>query len=98
VSSHGVSPRLERKVRGDFAGVTADAVLARLTTLRLTRAEKQDPERILAAVAILAAGDAERLESAVRSAESDWRDVLVWSGLGNADWPARLDELLGESP
>jgi hypothetical protein len=93
-----VSPRLERRVRSDFAGAAADAALARLTSLQLARAEKQDPERIQAAVAILAAGDSERLESAARSAESDWRDVLVWSGLGNGDWRARLDEQLGAQP
>ncbi|HEY3613165.1 MAG TPA: hypothetical protein VGK92_05640 [Gaiellales bacterium] len=87
------SPRLERMVRRDFAGA-ADGALARLSSLRLARAEKQDPERIQAAVAILAAGDPERLESAAGSAERDWRDVLVWSGLGNGDWRARLDEVL----
>jgi hypothetical protein len=93
-----VSGRLERKVRSDFPGASADAVLARIGSLRLALAEKQDSERIQAAVVILAAGDAAKLEHAAHRAERDWRNVLVWSGLGNADWPARLDELLGRVP
>jgi hypothetical protein len=95
MSPLAVSPRLERLVRSHFAGSAAEVALARLASLRLAAAEKQDPERIQAAVAILAAGDAGRLESAARRAESDWRNVLVWSGLGHGDWPVRLDELLG---
>jgi hypothetical protein len=89
-----VSPRLERRVRRDFSGAAAEVALARLAGVRLARAEKQDPERIQAAIVALAAGDPEGLESAARSAESDWRDVLVWSGLGNGDWRAVLNDLL----
>jgi hypothetical protein len=25
----------------------------------------------------------------------DWRDGLVWAGLGQPDWPDRLNEMLG---
>jgi hypothetical protein len=25
----------------------------------------------------------------------DWRDSLVWAGLGQPDWPDRLNEMLG---
>ncbi|MDX6541757.1 MAG: hypothetical protein QOI71_3367 [Gaiellales bacterium] len=89
-----VSPRLERKVRRDFAGSSADAALARLAALRLALAENQDCERIQTAVVLLAAGDDLKLERAALSAETDWRDVLVWSGLANGDWRARLGELL----
>jgi hypothetical protein len=52
-------------------------------------------ERVLAAVLELARGDELRLAAAIRDAERDWRDVLVWGGLANGDWHARLDELLG---
>ena len=89
-----VSRRLEARVRRDFASDAADDVLARLAGLRLVQAEKQSTERILAAVVFLAAGDLEKLAYAVWVAETDWRDVLVASGLSGG-WVARLDEELG---
>ena len=46
---------------------------------------------------LLAAGDVEKLRHAADRAERDWRDVLVWSGLGDGDWDARLDVELGAS-
>lgn len=67
----------------------------RLETLNLPAAEKQSLERIQAAIVLVAAGDAGRLDQAAALAESDWRDVLVAAGLANEDWPARLDDELG---
>ena len=81
-------------MRRDFPGAEADNVLARLAGLRLALADKQSTERIQAAVVFLAAGDLDKLAYAVWVAETDWRDVLVASGLGNS-WVARLDEELG---
>ena len=52
-------------------------------------------ERVLAAVLVLIRGDPGRLETSIRIAERDWRDALVWGGLGDPDWPERLDEMLG---
>jgi len=54
-------------------------------------------ERVIAAVLVLTRGDPARLAESIRIAERDWRDALVWGGLGNPDWPVRLDELLGPS-
>jgi len=91
-----VSRRLEARVRSDFSSpAEAEAALRRLETLNLALAEKQSLERIQAAVVLLADGDPEKLERCARLAEVDWRDVLVFSGLGNGDWPARIDEELG---
>ena len=90
-----MSRRLEARVRRDFAPETADAVLARLTTLRLARAEKQSLERIQAAVVLGSNGDFARFERVAALAERDWRDALVSGGLAHGDWPGRLDELLG---
>jgi hypothetical protein len=28
----------------------------------------------------------------------DWRDGLVWAGLGQPDWPDRLNKMLGTAP
>jgi hypothetical protein len=94
MSSGGITPRLERRVRADF-GDEADAILAVLTDLRPPLAEKQSPERIAAAIVLLADGDPEAFARAVSIANRDWRDVLVATGLAGRDWPARLDAALG---
>ena len=90
-----LSSRLEARVRRDFRSGEAELVRARLVTLQLALAEKQSLERIQAAVVLLADGDLDKLRAAAERAERDWRDVLVWSGLGNGDWPARLEQELG---
>jgi hypothetical protein len=91
-----VSRRLERRVRSDFSPTEAEAVLARLGTLqlRLDRSP-EETERIQGAVLLLAAGDSERFIDAAASAELDWRDVLLWSGLGEESWPERLNAEFG---
>jgi anti-sigma factor RsiW len=91
-----VSERLQTYVRGEFPNEEADAVIARLATLDLANAEKQSLERIQAAVVLLTRRDIQLLEESVQIAERDWRDALVWSGLGRPDWPARLDAELGK--
>jgi hypothetical protein len=60
--------------------------ILRLDALNLANAEKQSLEWIQAAIAILARGDLRRLEDNARLAGTDWRDVLVFSGLGQGDW------------
>ena len=90
-----VSRRLQEYVRREFPDEEADAVIARLGTLDLASAQKQSLERIQAAVVLLTHGEMERLEESVRIAERDWRDALVWSGLGQPNWPRRLDTVLG---
>jgi hypothetical protein len=35
------------------------------------------------------------VDDAFRTAEQDWRDLLVGAGLANGDWPAVLDARLG---
>jgi hypothetical protein len=82
-------------VRNDFSAAAAEDALRRLDALNLALAEGQSRERIQAAVVLLAAGDPNKLDYNARLAEADWRDVLVFSGLGDDDWPARLDSELG---
>jgi hypothetical protein len=50
---------------------------------------------VIAAIVILGRGDLDRLDHAIDRATRDWRDVLVWAGLGQGDWAARLDEGFG---
>jgi 5-phospho-D-xylono-1,4-lactonase len=95
VARRAVSRRLEARVRSDFSGAAAEDAVRRLGALKLALAEEQSSERIQAAIVLLAAGDPAKFDYNARLAETDWRDVLMFSGLGNEDWPARLDDELG---
>jgi hypothetical protein len=55
----------------------------------------QDRERVVAAAALAADGDLERLRQLVALSRVDWRDVLVLGGLDSAEWSAILDDRLG---
>jgi hypothetical protein len=90
-----VSRRLEAKVRKDFSAAAAGDALRRLDALNLAMAENQSLERIQAAIVLLAGGNPYKFDYNARLAEADWRDVLVFSGLGDEDWPGRLDDELG---
>ena len=90
-----MTPRLEARIRSDFAPDDAALVSDELDALELPLIDGPAPERIQAAIVVLAGGDLARFDEAVRIARVDWRDVLVASGLGNVDWPARLDLELG---
>lgn len=73
-------------MRREFEPAAAERVLRRLEELH---AAKQSPERLHAAVVLLARGDEARVEWAARI---DWRDAFVWSGLGSGWEPRVLEE------
>lgn len=75
-------------MRRDFGTADAERVLSRLEELE---AGKQAPERLHAAVVLLARGDVARVEWA---RTIDWRDAFVWSGLGS-DWEPQVDKEFG---
>jgi len=83
-----VSPRVEARVRRDFAAADVDRILRLLESLH---AEKQDPERYQGTVVVLARGEVARAEWA---ASIDWRDAFVWSGMGG-NWYPVLDREFG---
>jgi hypothetical protein len=87
-AASAVSQRVEARVRRDFAPAEVEGVLNRLGRLH---ARNQSPERLHAAVVLLARGDPARVEWA---AGIDWRDAFVWSGLGG-NWEQRVDEEFG---
>ncbi|MEU6264663.1 hypothetical protein [Saccharopolyspora shandongensis] len=60
-------------------------------------AEQESGERLAAAVVIVARGDSSELLDALRLLEVDFRDLLVWAGLGEGDWRIRIDSIFGES-
>ena len=82
-------------MRSDFSAAAAEDALRRLGALNLAGAEEQISERVQAAIVLLAAGNPYKFDYCAKLAEADWRDVLVFSGLGDDDWPARLDKELG---
>ena len=93
-----LTPRLAAKVERDFGG-GGGAIVEALERVDLGAWRSTQPpegrERVLAAILVLTRADATRLADSIAIAERDWRDALVWAGLGQPDWPARLDELLG---
>jgi hypothetical protein len=91
-----ISPRLEARVRRDFADPAADEVMAFLQTVPdILIRSRQDPERLQAAAFILLEGDLQRIPKVREILMRDWRDLLVWAKLGHGDWPDRLNEMLG---
>jgi hypothetical protein len=90
-----VSPRLTRWVEAAFASEPAERVLAALRDLPDGVVGGQDPERVQASLVLAAAGSWDAFQLALAVAANDWRDALVGAGLGNADWPQRLDAALG---
>jgi hypothetical protein len=88
----GMTPRLSAKVSHEFP-VNHDVV-----AFALLNAESgdQDRERVLTAILVRSQGELRRLYEAIHLSTVDWRDVLVGTGLENADWPDRLNDILGE--
>ena len=77
-------------MRREFDETDAERVLR---TLERLHAAKQTPERLHAAVVLLARGEMARVEWA---AGIDWRDAFVWSGLGG-NWEPRVAEEFPET-
>jgi hypothetical protein len=91
-----VSPRLKARVREDYPPHATEEVIAFLRTVSDDHAtSRQDPERLQAAAFILLEGDVSRIPRVRMIFVRDWRDGLVWAGLGQPDWPGRLNEMLG---
>jgi hypothetical protein len=90
-----ISSRLEARIRRDFP-LAADKVIAFLQTVPdLHVASRQDLERLQAAAFILLEGDVGRIPRVREILARDWRDMLVWAGLGHSNWPDRLNEMFG---
>ena len=94
--SNNISPRLEARVRRDYSPQATEEVIAFLRTVSDDHAaSRQDPERLQAAAFILLEGDVRRIPHVQEIFVRDWRDILVWAGLGHSNWPDRLNEMLG---
>jgi hypothetical protein len=95
VANTNCIPRLEARVRRDFAPEAAEQVVAFLQTVPdIHSASRQDAERLQTAAFILLEGDPRRIPHVREILMRDWRDMLVWAGLGHSNWPDRLNEML----
>ena len=94
MGNSNVSSRLEARVRRDYPDAASEVIAFLQAFSDRHAASRQDVERLQAAAFILLEGDVGRIPH-VRALVRDWRDALVWSGLGQPDWPDRLNEMLG---
>ena len=89
-----LTPRLVAALDARFPH-DAEIVRAVLEDLDEDAFGGQDPERIRTAIVLMTDGDLNRLGYAIDLVRVDWRDVLVFGGLGNEDWPQVMDRELG---
>ena len=91
-----MSSRVRRRVLADF-GPQGDSMADRIERVIASApmAERQDQERLHAAVVLAADGSIEEFETQLALAMIDWRDLLLNAGLANFDYPARLDAEFG---
>jgi hypothetical protein len=84
-----VTQRVRTRIEQDFAEAGSADEVVRLV------ARASDSERVQAAIVLAASSRLADLRDAVALAQIDWRDLLVNVGLGDADWPTKLDSVLG---
>ena len=90
-----ITPRLARWVTQHFAAPSTEEVLSALRRLPSGVTGGQDAERVQASLVIRTSGDWHSFQQRLALTETDWRDALVGAGLGDEDWPHRLDAVLG---
>ncbi|MGW2486749.1 hypothetical protein ACWCV9_05940 [Streptomyces sp. NPDC001606] len=88
-----LTSRIKQRIKRDYPEAEQPAVASILVELsdEISRYENAQLERIIAATLIHGQADVDKLLTAVQVALSDWRDVLMGSGLEHSDWPARLN-------
>lgn len=87
------SKRLVRRISEARVGQVVDQLLHIPETRPL--GSHQDAERLQACIVLSAQGDYQAFLAAMDLSRVDWRDALVGAGLGDEDWPERLDAALG---
>ena len=90
-----LSQLVSAEVTKRFSPGQAKAVREILENTRLpfldTPSRERERQRVQLAALKYADGDTERLREAAKLASTDWRDLLMATGLGNGDWPAVLE-------
>lgn len=87
-----VSPRIAERLGADF-GPSTPRALSALACVPV--AAGIDPERVHAAVVLVARGSLTLFDDAVEHAADDVRDLLDRAGLGEGDWRDRVDDEFG---
>jgi hypothetical protein len=86
-----VSELVRREVRKRFSQVDAYDIECLLQAMELPLLEQETHrrarDRVHLGILKLANGSFEQFARHLALAASDWRDVLVAAGMGNADWP-----------
>jgi hypothetical protein len=86
-----VSDLVRREVAARFSAVDAPTVIEQLAATPLPFLDAanrtRERDRVHLAIVKLSEADMAKLPKILNYAARDWRDVLVWSGLGNVDWP-----------
>lgn len=81
-----VRQEVEKRFATDAASVIESLAATPLAFLDVSdRARERD--RVHLAIVKLSGGDVAQLPRILDYARRDWRDVLVWSGLGQPNWP-----------
>jgi len=84
-----LTQRVRARIERDFAEAGSVDEVIRLV------AGAGESERVQAAIVLAASGRLSDLRDAAALAQIDWRDLLVNVGLGDEDWPTKLDSTLG---
>ena len=94
-----MTPRLEQRIARDFPEPGSAQEIVRLLSELPDQGSYDNSylhsERVMAGIVLFAHGDIARFQDALNLAVTDWRDLLMASGLANEDWPTRLDTELG---
>lgn len=89
-----VSQLVANEVRRRFPPESVDFVLDKFRSTRLGYVEQPgfegDRDRIQFAILKQAAGDPRHIEPLLALAVTDWRDLLIATGLADEDWPEVL--------
>jgi hypothetical protein len=89
-----VADMVRQEVGRRFAAEQVGEVLGVLESTTLPFLDlpghERERDRVHLAILLVADGDLAQLREATALAAIDWRDVLMWAGLGGGNWPEVL--------
>ena len=91
-----VSQRIRDFVEREFSASDARKVLDLLESLGDDFLDRQDPERMAAAVVVVALRSQD-IDDLAERIHGDFRDLLMGAGLASRDWPEVLNAKFGEA-
>ena len=86
IVSELVRQEIEKRFPDDAASVIASFESTALPFLDAEN-RRREKDRVHLAIIKLSGDDIARVPHSLEIAARDWRDVLVWSGLGQPNWP-----------